>query len=130
MNFTKWQVNVMSPGGGGGVLGIYIGGGVPWGGGVLGAGTSPKKGGLRCGHNQKNGVLGTSTTPKKGEFRTGFEKREGLWNWSFSKGDLGSLCIYYLHFYLSTWSTGRVCSGRLKKGGGLRCGHSSKKGGS
>ena len=35
-------------------------------GGVLGAGTAPKKGGLRCGHNQKKGVLDTSTTRKRG----------------------------------------------------------------
>ena len=57
-------------GGGGGVLGIYIGGVVPWhtkkGGGVLGAGTAPKKGGLRCGHNQQKGCLRHVYNPKKG----------------------------------------------------------------
>ena len=64
---------------------------MPWhtkkGRGVLGAGTAqkgtgtvPKKGGLRCGHNQKRGVLGTFTIRKKGEFTTGFVKREGLRN--------------------------------------------------
>ena len=73
------QTRPPHPPGGGGVLGIHIGGGVPWhtkkGGlrcghspkvGVLGAGTSPKKGGLRCGHNHKKGVLDTSTTRKRG----------------------------------------------------------------
>ena len=72
------------PGGGGGVLGIYIGRGVPW---------HTKKGGLRCGHSPKKrggGVLGAGTTrkrgyrhvynPKKGEFRTHFVKREGVRN--------------------------------------------------
>ena len=65
-------------GGGGGVLGIYIGGGVPWHtkkrslrcghcpkSGVLVAGTAPKKVGLRCGYNQKNGVLVASITQKR-----------------------------------------------------------------
>ena len=57
-------------GGGGGVLGIYIGGGVPWhtkkGG--LRYGQSPKKGGgsyVRA-QPQKRAVLGTSTTRKRG----------------------------------------------------------------
>ena len=46
-----------------------------WGGGLrCGLRTVLKKGGLRCGHNQKKGVLGTSTTRKKGEFRAGFVK--------------------------------------------------------
>ena len=81
--------------------------------------------------------------PKKGEFRTGFVKRErereSYMNWSCSKGVIGSLFIYYLYFYLSTWLIGGVCFGRLEKGvlgagptrrkGGLRCG-SGKNGGS
>ena len=93
--------------GGGGVLGIYIGGGVPWhtkkGGlrcghspkrGVLGAGTAPRKGGLRCGHNQKKGGLRHVYNPKKVEFRTDLVR-------SCSKGGLGSLFMYYLYFYLT-----------------------------
>ena len=90
------------PGGGGGTRNIY------WWGvhspkrGVLGPGTAPKKGGLRSGHNQKKEVLDTSTTRKRGEFRTGFVKREGFRNCNYSKGGLGNLFIYYLHFYLST----------------------------
>ena len=40
------------------------------GGGVLGAGTAQKKGGLRCGHNHRYVY-----NPKKGEFRTDFVKR-------------------------------------------------------
>ena len=38
-------------------------------GGVLGAGTAPQKGGLRCGHNQKKGGLRYVYNPKKGEFK-------------------------------------------------------------
>ena len=101
-------MHVLDPrGGGGGVLGIYIGGGVSWhtkkGGlrcghspkrGVLGAGTAPKKGGLRCGHNQKKGGPRHVYNPKKGEFRTDLVR-------SCSKGGLGSLFMYYLYFYLT-----------------------------
>ena len=88
----RCTLHICIPGGGGGVLGIYIGGVCPGTQkkGVLGAGTapkgglryghSPKNGGLRCGHNQKTWVLGTSTTRKNGEFTTGFVKREGLMN--------------------------------------------------
>ena len=64
------------------ILGIYIGGGVPWHTkkrGVLGAGTA-QKGGLRCGHNQKKGGLRHVYNPKKGEFRTDFVKGEGVRN--------------------------------------------------
>ena len=50
----KLVTNIPGGGGGGGVLGIYIGGGVP------------KKGGLRCGHSPKRGVLGAGTTKKGG----------------------------------------------------------------
>ena len=39
------------------ILGIYIGGGVPW---------HTKKWGLRCGHNPKRGTLGASATQKRG----------------------------------------------------------------
>ena len=46
------------PGGGGGALSIYTGGG-------LRHGHNPKKGGLRHGHNPKKGVLGTGTSRKK-----------------------------------------------------------------
>ena len=116
--------------------------------GVLGAGTA-QKGGLRCGHSpkrvcyvraqSKKGGLGAVTTRKK-EFRTGFVKREGVRNWSCSNGGIGSLFIYYLYHYLSTWATGGVCSGWLKrwvlgpgtarKRGVLGAGPTRKKGGS
>ena len=111
-------------GGGGGVLGIYIGGGLAHQkGGVLGAGTAPKKGGLRCGHNQKKGGLRHVYNPNKREFRTDFVKRDGVRNWSCSKGGLGSLFMYYLYFYLSKWSTSGGVFWQAEKGG-LRCGHS------
>ena len=51
--------------GGGGVLGIYIVGGVR---GVLGAGTTKKRGSW------------TRLQPEKGEFRTDFVKKEGVRN--------------------------------------------------
>ena len=80
--------------GGGGVLGIYIGGGACAQlkkRGVLGAGTAPKGGILGAGTApKKGGLIGASTTrkrglrhvynPKKAEFRTSFVKREGLRN--------------------------------------------------
>ena len=66
----QWQNSWNTPGGGMGLLGIYIGGGVPWhtkkGGswvraqpkkGGLRCRHSPQKRGLRCGHNQKKGGL-------------------------------------------------------------------------
>ena len=63
-------LDVKTPGGGGGVLGIYIGGGCALshqkGGGVLGAGTAQKRGVLGAGTTRKRGVLGTSTTRKRG----------------------------------------------------------------
>ena len=56
--------------GGGGALSIYTGGGVPQHiqkGGVLGTGTTQKRGGLRHGYNPKRGgVLGTGTIGKRG----------------------------------------------------------------
>ena len=105
------------PGGGGGVLGIYIGGGMP------------KNGDLRCGHSPKSGVLGAATAPKKGgrrcvyntkngEFRIGFEKKRLTGTEISQKGVLGAylFLLRYFYFYFSTWSTGGGCSGRLKKG--------------
>ena len=129
-----WRTSSIYPGGGGGgLLGIYIGEGVPWhtkkggGGGlrcghnpkrgVLGTGTAPKKGVLGCGHNQKKGGLRHVYNPKKGEFKTDFVKREGVRNWSCSKGGLGSLFIYYLYFYLSIWSTSGGVFWQVEKGG-------------
>ena len=97
--------------GGGGTRDIYWWG-VPWhtknGGGVLGAGTAPQKGGyyVRAGTTRKMGVLVASTTQKW-----------GIYNWSCSKGGLGSLFIYYLYFYLSTWSTGGGVFWQAEKGG-------------
>ena len=99
----------LHPGGGGGVLGIYIGGGVPWhtkkGGGlrcghspkrgVLGVGTAPKNGGLRCGHNQKKWVLGTSTTRKKWGIYNWFCKKRGSYELKLLKGGFWEL-IYLL----------------------------------
>ena len=65
-------------GGGGGVFGICIGSTPKMG--VLGECTSPKKGGLRCGHNQKKRGLRHVYNPNKGEFRTDFVKRQGVRN--------------------------------------------------
>ena len=50
---------------GGGVLGIYISGGV----------LTKKGGGLRCGHSPKRGVLGAGTAPKKGGLRCGHNQK-------------------------------------------------------
>ena len=63
-------------------------GGVPWHTkkrGVLGAGTTRNRGGLKHVYN-----------PKKGEFRTGFVKREGVRNWSCSKWVLGAFYLLSL----------------------------------
>ena len=90
-----------NPGGGGG----GEGGGtrvIYW----WGVGT-PKKRGLMCGHSPK---------------------REGTRNWNCSKwgGGLGSLFIYYLTFLLVNMINWQTEQGG---GGGLRCGHTQKKGG-
>ena len=81
----------ISPGGGGGVLGIYIGGVCPG---------TPKKGGLRCGHSPKRGVLGAGTVPKKGGLRCGHNQKKGEFRTdlvrSCSKWVLGAyLCIIF-----------------------------------
>ena len=84
-----------------------------------------------CGHNQKRGVLGTSTTRKRG-------------NEVAQKGVLGAY-LYIIFTFTSQYDQlVGVCSGRLKRGGGLslvraqqekgggglRCGSNSKQGGS
>ena len=89
--FLFFGKEVMNNGGGGliyigGVCTVHIRGG-----GVLGAGTTQRGGGLRCGQSPGGGVLGAGitrktralgavTSRKKGVFGTGFEKREGLKN--------------------------------------------------
>ena len=50
------------------------------GGGVLGAGTAPKRGVLGAGTTRKRGGLRHVYNPKKGEFRTDLVKREGVRN--------------------------------------------------
>ena len=76
--------------------------------GVLGAGTSRKKGGLRNLNSPKSGILGTSLV-----------KREDLRNWSCTKG--GS---YLSHLFTFT------CQYDLQtKNRGLRNGHNQKRGG-
>ena len=129
--------------GGGGLLGIYTGGGVPWiikkgglgcghsprGGGaqrgwVLGAGITRKNEGLRCGYNLKRGLFGT-----------GFVKREGLRNWSFfylfiiftftCQNDQSVGCV------LPDWNKGGggvLGAGTTQKRGVFRCRPNSKKG--
>ena len=72
------------PGGGGGVLGIYIGGGVPWHtkkGGSYVRHNIKRGGGIRCGYNQKGGGgLRCVYNPQKGEFRTGLVNRVSVRN--------------------------------------------------
>ena len=133
---THWypeagQSGDTGPGGGGSTPNIYWWGCAHQKRGVLGADPPPKK--IR-------GVFGAGTTrrgggglkhvynPTKGEFRTGFVKGEGVRNWSCTKWGLGSLFIYFLSFYLSTWSTGEGMFWQAEKGGPM-CGSNSKKGG-
>ena len=85
---------------------------------VLGAGTAPKKGGLRCGHNQKKGGIRHVYNTKKREFRTDFVKREGVRNWSFSKGCLVG----------TVRKRGVLGAGQTRKKGRLRCRSGPKRG--
>ena len=71
--------------------------------GVVGAGTGQK--GWSWAQSQKRGVLGAGTIRKKGILGASTtQKREKLElvAQSCPKGDLGSLFMYYLYFYLST----------------------------
>ena len=108
--------------------------------GVLGAGTAKKGGsrcayslrkgggGLSCGHSQKKGGLRPRGlryvyNPKRGEFRTFFlVKREVLGSKVGQKWILGAYLFIILTSICQHDQLVGVCSGRLKKWGGPRCG--------
>ena len=101
---------MLEPGGGGGALSIYTGGGVSWhiqkkGGGVLGTGT-PKKGGVlgtgttQKRHKSKKRGLRHGHESKKGGLKNWSCKKDNLSNWWCTKGVFWSLFINYPYFFL------------------------------
>ena len=91
-------------------------------------GHNPKKGGLRHGYNTKKGVLGTGTSRKRRVSRTGLVKKTILVTDVAQKGVLGAYLLITLTFSCQHDQLVGVYSDRLNNRG-LRHG-SGLKGGS